>query len=99
MFTVGAKRFYMEEEGMTEEDAEARALSERWTSHCGRRGATTESLRLLMEYEKENPGTVPLNYEKLVNIHMKWADGDATSQDLYTGLAQIEVLCLLTYVM
>ena len=99
LLTMAAKAMYMEDEGMSEMEAEARAMAERWTSHAGRRGMTTEALRLLREMDQKQPGTVPLNVERLVNIHMKWTDGEQPSQDMYTGMMDLEVLLLITYVL
>ena len=91
-------RYYQGEDGgkLSKEAAEERAAREQWTSHAGRRGACTESLRRLRRFAREHPEEVALHIEKLVNIHFKWADEDSTSQDLYNGMEDIDVLLMLT---
>jgi hypothetical protein len=77
--------------------AKARAASEKWVSHGGRRGFTTEVLALLGKYRAEHPGEVADDSEHLVNIHADWVSDEATTQEHYTGMRPLEQLLLLTW--
>jgi hypothetical protein len=81
---------------MSATEAARRARNEGWTSHCARRGITTEILSRLAKFKAEHPEEVLADIENLVNLHCGWADPDLTSQDHYTGMRVLSDLLIVT---
>jgi hypothetical protein len=95
IFRAAAARLYVQA-GLSPHEATQRARREAWTSHGGRRGATTEILNRLGRYKALNPDGLTADIEHLVNIHFGWADPDLTSQAHYTGMRDLASLLLIT---
>ena len=94
-FRAAAALLYVRS-GMSATEATRRARNEGWTSHCARRGITTEILSRLAKFKAEHPEEVMADIENLVNLHCGWADPDLTSQDHYTGMRVLAELLIVT---
>ena len=98
LFRQAAVEGYMETSGMGAAQANARAAKEKWVSHGGRRGFTTEVLARLAQYRAKHPGEVAEDSEHLLNIHADWVSDEATTQEHYTGMRPLAQMLLLTKV-
>ena len=94
-FRAAAALLYVRS-GMSATEAARRARNEGWTSHCARRGITTEILSRLAKFKAEHPEEVLADIENLVNLHCGWANPDLTSQDHYTGMRVLSDLLIVT---
>ena len=97
LFRAAAAQNYVKSGALTVAQAKARVTREKWVSHGGRRGFTTEVLALLAAYRSQHPGEVADDSEDLLNIHAGWVSDEATTQDHYTGMRPLDQMLLLTW--
>ena len=101
LFRQVAAHSYVRSGNMSGVQAWARVLKEKWVSHGGRRGFTTEVLALLAwyrsKYRSKHPAKVADDSEHLLNIHAGWVSDEATTQEHYTGMRPLDQLLLLTW--
>jgi len=82
--------------GLPKAEAARRARVEPWTSHGGRRGATTETKARLAKYKAQFPEKLVDDLTHLTNLHFGWVDEDLTAQDHYTGMRDLLEILLVT---
>ena len=96
--TVAAQK-YAESGLLTLLQARARVLTEKWSSHGGKRGLTTQALARLHKYRAAFPGELPDDVEDLLNVYIGWVSDELTTQDHYTGMRDLEAVLLITWLL